>query len=198
MLRALLILSCWHFDSKHYLISFVVVYFIRYIIYDWIIVIGYSKHELGTINMLCPPKNRYHITKEWKKEKMATRKKNFFLPRKVLRLPQASRILWIIIIMMKDEESSSLTRRYYRCKQSETSVFWGGTGGRASTCDARVTGAKEGSGGRGDGRVFPPYPYPNVRSFFQSRLACTAAKETASSSLHCVPDLKPIARPPEN
>ena len=30
-------------------------YFIRYIIYDWIIVIGYSKHELGTINMLCPP-----------------------------------------------------------------------------------------------------------------------------------------------
>ena len=40
-------------------------YFIRYIIYDWIIVIGYSKRELGTINMLCPPpKNRYHITRE--------------------------------------------------------------------------------------------------------------------------------------
>lgn len=31
-------------------------YFIRYIIYDWIIVIGYSKRELGTINMLCPPR----------------------------------------------------------------------------------------------------------------------------------------------
>lgn len=100
--------------------------------------------------------------------------------------------------MIKDEESSSLTRRYYRCKQSETGVFWGGKGGRASTCDARDTGAKEGSGGRGDGRVFPPHPYSNVRSFFQSRVACTAAKETASSSLHCVPDLKPIARPPEN
>ena len=54
--------------------------------------------------------------------------------------------------MIKDEESSSLTRRYYRCKQSETGVFWGGKGGRASTCDARDTGAKEGSGGRGDGQ----------------------------------------------
>ena len=52
--------------------------------------------------------------------------------------------------------------------------------------------------GRGDGQVFPPHPYSNVRSFFQSRVACTAAKETASSSLHCVLDLKPIARPPEN
>lgn len=60
--------------------------------------------------------------------------------------------------MIKDEESSSLTRRYYRCKQSETSVFWGGTWGRASTCDVRVTGAKEGSGGRGDGRFFPLTP----------------------------------------
>ena len=54
--------------------------------------------------------------------------------------------------MIKDEESSSLTRRYYRCKQSETGVFWGGRRGRASTCDARDTGAKEGSGGRGDGQ----------------------------------------------
>ena len=88
--------------------------------------------------------------------------------------------------MIKDEESSSLTRRYYRCKQSETGVFWGGKGGRASTCGARDTGAKEGSGGRRDGRVFPPHPYSNVRSFFQSRVACTAAKETASSSLHCM------------
>ena len=60
--------------------------------------------------------------------------------------------------MIKDEESSSLTRRYYRCKQSETGVSWGGKGGRASTCDARDTGAKEGSGGRGDGRVFPLTP----------------------------------------
>lgn len=34
--------------------------------------------------------------------------------------------------MIKDEESSSLTRRYYRCKQSETGVFWGGKGG---TCE---------------------------------------------------------------
>lgn len=78
--------------------------------------------------------------------------------------------------MIKDEESSSLTRRYYRCKQSETGIFWGGRGGRASTCDARDTGAKEGSGGRGDGRVFPPYPYSNVRSFFQSRVACTSCQ----------------------
>ena len=30
--------------------------------------------------------------------------------------------------MIKDEESSSLTRRYYRCKQSEKGVFWGGRG----------------------------------------------------------------------
>lgn len=59
--------------------------------------------------------------------------------------------------MIKDEESSSLTRRYYRCKQSETGVFWGGKGGRASTCDARETGAKEGSGGRG-GSSFSPSP----------------------------------------
>lgn len=47
--------------------------------------------------------------------------------------------------MIKDEEGSSLTRHYYRRKQSEKGVFWGGRGGgRASTCDARVTGAKEG------------------------------------------------------
>ena len=61
-------------------------YFIRYIIYDWIIVIGYSKHELGTINMLCPPNYKgMKKGKKWQPEK----KKN--LPRKVPRLPQTEK-----------------------------------------------------------------------------------------------------------
>ena len=60
-------------------------YFIRYIIYDWIIVIGYSKHELGTINMLCPPNYKGR-----KKGKNGSQKKKN-LPRKVPRLPQTEK-----------------------------------------------------------------------------------------------------------
>ena len=60
-------------------------YFIRYIIYDWIIVIGYSKHELGRINMLCSPNYKgMKKGKKWQPEK-----KN--LPRKVPRLPQTEK-----------------------------------------------------------------------------------------------------------
>ena len=44
MLQNLLVLSCQHFDSKHNS-SFLCTY-------DWITIMGYSKHELSTINML--------------------------------------------------------------------------------------------------------------------------------------------------
>lgn len=53
--------------------------------YDWIIVIGYSKRELGTINMLCPPNYKGKKKgKKWQPEK-----KNW--SKKVPRLPQTEK-----------------------------------------------------------------------------------------------------------
>ena len=60
MLQNLLILSCQHFDSKHnnYVLNLIIKAFCVflshtiYIIYDWITIMGYSKRELSTINML--------------------------------------------------------------------------------------------------------------------------------------------------
>ena len=52
MLQNLLILSCQHFDSKHNSSLLCILSHTIYIIYDWITIMGYSKHELSTINML--------------------------------------------------------------------------------------------------------------------------------------------------
>ena len=52
MLQNLLILSCQHFDSKHNWSLLCILSHTIYIIYDWITIMGYSKHELSTINML--------------------------------------------------------------------------------------------------------------------------------------------------
>ena len=54
MLRALLVLSCYHFDSKHLIFLCILSLFI---INDWIIIMGYSKHELSVVNMLHSLKN---------------------------------------------------------------------------------------------------------------------------------------------
>ena len=51
IMRTLLVLSRSHFDSKHYE-SFFFFYHYIIIIYDWITILRYSKHDLCTINML--------------------------------------------------------------------------------------------------------------------------------------------------
>ena len=50
-LRTLHVFSCYHFDSKHYVSFLVCIISISCLFYDWITVIGYSKHEPATINM---------------------------------------------------------------------------------------------------------------------------------------------------
>ena len=52
MLQNLLILSCQHFDSKHNWSLLCILSHTIYIIYDWITIMGYSKRELSTINVL--------------------------------------------------------------------------------------------------------------------------------------------------
>ena len=56
MLRDLLILSFFIQDIYLVLSKFFVYFISIYIIYDWITIMGYSKHELGTINMMYPLK----------------------------------------------------------------------------------------------------------------------------------------------
>ena len=57
MLRDLLVMSFFIQDICLLLSKlFCVFYLYIYIIYDWITIMGYSKHELGTINMMYPPK----------------------------------------------------------------------------------------------------------------------------------------------
>ena len=51
------------FDSKHNSSHFVYFIFTYYFGYDWIItIVGYSQHELSTINMLYSLRKNCHIT----------------------------------------------------------------------------------------------------------------------------------------
>ena len=57
---------------------------------------------------------------------------------------------------------------------------------------------KKGVGAGETVEFFPLTPTQTYAVSSRVVLPVPAAKETASSSLHCVPDLKPIARPHEN
>ena len=59
MLPTLLVLSRQHFDSNHNTSLLCVLSL--YILYYWITITGYSKHELSTINMLYSLKTIFHM-----------------------------------------------------------------------------------------------------------------------------------------